>query len=122
MKKQISGALRLSALMTGLLLAWQVGAAEQPKELNLGTQSFPTFLSLSLYQIESNTRSAAVLGFVGAGGIGLIYAENMRLWNWDVVMFITLILVAVVMAMDAASAWLRRRYITGKPVPVYKAP
>ena len=36
MKKRISGALRLSALMTGLLLAWQVGAAEQPKELNLG--------------------------------------------------------------------------------------
>ena len=36
MKKHISGALRLSALMTGLLLAWQVNAAEQPKELNLG--------------------------------------------------------------------------------------
>lgn len=85
------------------------------------TQSFPTFLALSLYQIESNTRSAAVLGFVGAGGIGLIYAENMRLWNWDVVMFITLILVAIVMLMDAASAWLRRRYITGTPVPLYKA-
>lgn len=86
------------------------------------TQSFPTFLALSLYQIESNTRSAAVLGFVGAGGIGLIYAENMRLWNWDVVMFITLILVAIVMMMDAASAWLRRRYISGTPVPLYKAP
>jgi phosphonate transport system permease protein len=35
------------------------------------------------------------------------------------VMFITLILVCVVMAMDAISAWLRRRYITGKPVPLY---
>ena len=67
-------------------------------------------LALSLYQIESNTRSAAVLGFVGAGASALIYAENMRLWNWDVVMFITLLLVAVVMAMDALSAWLRRRY------------
>ncbi len=84
------------------------------------TQSFPTFLALSLYQIESNTRSAAVLGFVGAGGIGLIYAENMRLWNWDVVMFITVILVAIVMVMDSASAWLRRRYITGKAVPLFK--
>jgi len=84
------------------------------------TQSFPTFLALSLYQIESNTRSAAVLGFVGAGGIGLIYAENMRLWNWDVVMFITVILVMVVMLMDSASAWLRRRYITGKTVPLFK--
>ncbi len=60
-----------------------------------------------------------MLGFVGAGGIGLIYAENMRLWNWDVVMFITLITVAVVMLMDTASARLRRRYITGKPVPLF---
>jgi phosphonate transport system permease protein len=75
---------------------------------------------LSLYQLESNTRSAAVLGFVGAGGIGLIYAENMRLWNWDVVMFITLLLVAVVMTMDALSSWLRRRYITGATVPLFK--
>lgn len=93
----------------------------QKHRFGIFTQSFPTFLALSLYQIESNTRSAAVLGFVGAGGIGLIYAENMRLWNWDVVMFITLILVAVVMMMDALSAWLRRRYIQGTPVPLYNA-
>lgn len=98
-----------------------VGASGlQKHRFSTFTQSFPTFLALSLYQIESNTRSAAVLGFVGAGGIGLIYAENMRLWNWDVVMFITLILVAVVMLMDAASAWLRRRYITGKAVALFK--
>ncbi|MFS2225017.1 phosphonate ABC transporter, permease protein PhnE [Pantoea sp. B65] len=84
------------------------------------TQSFPTFLALSLYQIESNTRSAAVLGFVGAGGIGLVYAENMRLWNWDVVMFITMIMVVVVMVMDTISARLRQRYITGKDVPLYQ--
>ena len=77
----------------------------QKHRFGIFTQSFPTFLALSLYQIESNTRSAAVLGFVGAGGIGLIYAENMRLWNWDVVMFITLLLVIVVMAMDTLSAW-----------------
>ncbi|VUT11814.1 phosphonate ABC transporter, permease protein PhnE [Klebsiella spallanzanii] len=93
----------------------------QKHRFSIFTQSFPTFLALSLYQIESNTRSAAVLGFVGAGGIGLIYAENMRLWNWDVVMFITLLLVAVVMAMDTLSAWLRRRYIGGSVVPLFRA-
>nr|WP_159466011.1 phosphonate ABC transporter, permease protein PhnE [Scandinavium goeteborgense] len=92
----------------------------QKHRFGIFTQSFPTFLALSLYQLESNTRSAAVLGFVGAGGIGLIYAENMRLWNWDVVMFITLLLVAVVMTMDALSSWLRRRYITGATVPLFK--
>ncbi|HDL8287151.1 TPA: phosphonate ABC transporter, permease protein PhnE, partial [Yersinia enterocolitica] len=84
--------------------------ALQKQRFGIFTQSFPTFLALSLYQIESNTRSAAVLGFVGAGGIGLVYAENMRLWNWDVVMFITLIMVVIVMIMDKVSATLRKKY------------
>ncbi|EOI7473847.1 phosphonate ABC transporter, permease protein PhnE, partial [Yersinia enterocolitica] len=87
--------------------------ALQKQRFGIFTQSFPTFLALSLYQIESNTRSAAVLGFVGAGGIGLVYAENMRLWNWDVVMFITLIMVVIVMIMDKVSATLRKKYIVG---------
>ncbi|HDL7992492.1 TPA: phosphonate ABC transporter, permease protein PhnE, partial [Yersinia enterocolitica] len=88
--------------------------ALQKQRFGIFTQSFPTFLALSLYQIESNTRSAAVLGFVGAGGIGLVYAENMRLWNWDVVMFITLIMVVIVMIMDKVSATLRKKYIVGE--------
>ncbi|MFC0229418.1 phosphonate ABC transporter, permease protein PhnE [Serratia aquatilis] len=92
----------------------------QKHRYGIFTQSFPTFLALSLYQIESNTRSAAVLGFVGAGGIGLVYAENMRLWNWDVVMFITLLLVVVVMLMDKVSSMLRNKYIVGEEIPLYK--
>ncbi|WP_174871993.1 phosphonate ABC transporter, permease protein PhnE [Pectobacterium polaris] len=94
--------------------------ALQKHRFGIFTQSFPIILALSLYQIESNTRSAAVLGFVGAGGIGLVYAENMRLWNWDVVMFITLILVVIVMVMDGISSWLRRRYIIGKDIPLFQ--
>lgn len=92
----------------------------QKHRFGIFTQSFPTFLALSLYQIESNTRSAAVLGFVGAGGVGLVYAENMRLWNWDVVMFITVILAAIVMIMDVISSRLRKRYISGKAVPLWQ--
>lgn len=99
-----------------------VGANSLQKyRLGVFTQSFPTFLALSLYQLESNTRSAAVLGFVGAGGVGLVYAENMRLWNWDVVMFITLCLVVVVMLIDALSSQLRKRYILGKDIPIFQA-
>lgn len=94
--------------------------ALQKQRFGIFTQSFPTFLALSLYQIESNTRSAAVLGFVGAGGIGLVYAENMRLWNWDVVMFITLIMVVIVMIMDKVSATLRKKYIVGEEVALYQ--
>lgn len=92
----------------------------QKHRFGIFTQSFPAFLALSLYQIESNTRSAAVLGFVGAGGVGLVYAENMRLWNWDVVMFITLILVVVVMIMDKVSSMLRNKYIIGEDIPLYQ--
>lgn len=92
----------------------------QTHRFGIFTQSFPTFLALSLYQIESNTRSAAVLGFVGAGGVGLVYAENMRLWNWDVVMFITMILVVIVMTMDKISSMLRAKYIVGKEIEMYK--
>ena len=75
----------------------------------LFSQSFPTFVSLTLYELESNTRSAAILGFVGAGGIGLVYAENMRLWHWDVVTFITLCLMLILLAYDKFSAYLRRK-------------
>ncbi|QLK61880.1 phosphonate ABC transporter, permease protein PhnE [Enterobacteriaceae bacterium Kacie_13] len=95
-------------------------SALQTHRFGIFTQSFPTFLALSLYQIESNTRSAAVLGFVGAGGIGLVYAENMRLWNWDVVMFITLILVVIVMTMDKISAMLRAKYIHGEEIDLFE--
>ncbi|AIN19076.1 phosphonate ABC transporter, permease protein PhnE [Yersinia rochesterensis] len=94
--------------------------ALQKQRFGIFTQSFPTFLALSLYQIESNTRSAAVLGFVGAGGIGLVYAENMRLWNWDVVMFITLIMVVIVMIMDKVSSTLRKKYIIGEEILLYQ--
>jgi len=78
----------------------------------LFTQSFPTFVSLTLYELESNTRSAAILGFVGAGGIGLVYAENMRLWHWDVVTFITLCLVIILVIFDKLSQWLRDKLTT----------
>ena len=49
-----------------------------------------------------------------------MYAENMRLWNWDVVMFITLILVVVVMIMDKVSSMLRNKYIIGEDIPLYQ--
>ncbi|USD63128.1 phosphonate ABC transporter, permease protein PhnE [Vibrio sp. SCSIO 43140] len=91
----------------------------QKHRFGIFTQSFPTFLALSLYQLESNTRSAAVLGFVGAGGIGLVYAENMRLWNWDVVTFITLVLVAIIMGLDKVSSVLRQKYIVGENIALY---
>ncbi|MBL1639314.1 phosphonate ABC transporter, permease protein PhnE, partial [Klebsiella pneumoniae] len=65
-------------------------------------------------------RSAAVLGFVGAGGIWHDRASDVWGRSGDVGVCIILLLVAVVMIMDTLSAWLRRRYIGGAAVPLYQ--
>jgi phosphonate transport system permease protein len=77
-------------------------------------QVLPVMLAQALYFLESNTRSAAILGVVGAGGIGLQIAERIRVRHWDEVAFIILLLIATVAAMDALSARLRRRLIGGR--------
>ncbi len=76
-------------------------------------QVFPVLLSHVLYYLESNTRSATILGVVGAGGIGFQLAERIRLNNWDEVAFIVLMILAVVTAIDACSKAVRLRVIRG---------
>lgn len=40
-------------------------------------QIFPSYLSFSLYSFEINIRFAAILGYVGAGGIGILFDNRM---------------------------------------------
>ncbi len=77
-------------------------------------QVLPVMLAQALYMFESNTRSAAILGVVGAGGIGLQIAERIRVRHWDEVAFIIIAMVLVVSAIDFLSARLRRRLIGGR--------
>ncbi|RYI99419.1 MAG: phosphonate ABC transporter, permease protein PhnE [Acetobacteraceae bacterium] len=74
-------------------------------------QVLPVMLAQALYFFESNTRSAAILGVVGAGGIGLQISERIRVRHWDEVAFIILLMVATVAAIDFLSARLRQRLI-----------
>jgi phosphonate transport system permease protein len=76
-------------------------------------QVLPVMLAQALYFFESNTRSAAILGVVGAGGIGLQIAERIRVRHWDEVAFIILLMVVTVAAIDWLSGRLRRRLIGG---------
>lgn len=79
-------------------------------------QIMPLLVSQTLYYLESNTRSATVIGALGAGGIGLLLVETMRTArDWENTLYIIVLTVAVVMLMDTASGWLRRRLI-GAPV------
>ena len=69
-----------------------------------------------LYYFESNTRSATIIGIVGAGGIGLHLAEQIRVLEWDVVAFLVLMILVAVAAIDWVSSRLRFAIIGRAPV------
>ncbi|EFO29459.1 phosphonate ABC transporter, permease protein [Roseibium sp. TrichSKD4] len=78
-------------------------------------QILPVFVSQVLYYLESNTRSATVIGALGAGGIGLMLVETMKTSrDWENTSYIIILTIVVVIAMDQASGWLRRKLIQGK--------
>jgi len=74
-------------------------------------QVLPVMMSHVLYFFESNTRSASILGVVGAGGIGLALSDRLRINNFDEAAFIILMILATVAVIDTASAAIRRRLI-----------
>jgi phosphonate transport system permease protein len=70
-------------------------------------QVLPVMASQVLYFFESNTRSATIIGIVGAGGIGLHLSEQIRLLEWQQVSFLVLLILLAVMAIDWISTRLR---------------
>ncbi len=87
------------------------GRRSQIVRYALWPQVFPVLLSQTLYFFESNTRSATILGIVGAGGIGLQLSDRIRVNNWDEAAFIILMILVTVSLIDLASHALRRRLI-----------
>ncbi|MFO1236582.1 MAG: phosphonate ABC transporter, permease protein PhnE [Alphaproteobacteria bacterium] len=70
-------------------------------------QVLPVQISQALYFFESNVRSAAVLGIVGAGGIGYYLSDLSRNNHWDMVSFILIVFLVLVAVIDAVSKRLR---------------
>jgi phosphonate transport system permease protein len=68
---------------------------------------FPVLASQVLYFFESNTRSATIIGIVGAGGIGLHLAEAIRTLELQQASFIILLILVAVAAIDIVSNQLR---------------
>lgn len=78
-------------------------------------QVLPVFASQALYFWESNTRSATIIGAVGAGGIGLKLWEAMRTnSDWENVAYMVLLILVVVFIFDGLSNRLRSR-LMGRP-------
>lgn len=77
-------------------------------------QITPILLSQILYYLESNTRSATVIGAITGGGIGLLLTQAIITQkDWEEVSYYIVLIILMVMFMDWVSGVLRRRLITG---------
>ena len=70
-------------------------------------QVLPVIASQVLYYFESNTRSATIIGIVGAGGIGLHLSEQIRTLEWQQVSFLVMMILITVAVIDLVSSRLR---------------
>lgn len=68
----------------------------------------PAILSFALYRFEISIRTSAVLGIVGAGGIGSMLANYTNYREWSVVGMLLIVMVGITMIIDAISGRLRR--------------
>ncbi|WP_207382619.1 phosphonate ABC transporter, permease protein PhnE [Tritonibacter multivorans] len=77
-------------------------------------QITPVLLSQVLYFLESNTRSATIIGAITGGGIGLLLTQAIITQkDWEEVSYYIVLIILMVMFMDWFSGWLRKRLIQG---------
>ena len=74
-------------------------------------QVLPLWISYTLYRFESNVRSATVVGLVGAGGIGQVFFEAFRGFDYHATSAILIIIIATVSLLDIASQRLRKLFL-----------
>jgi len=78
-------------------------------------QVVPVLLSQVLYFLESNTRSATIIGAITGGGIGLLLTQAIITQkDWEEVTYYIILIIIMVMLMDWFSGWLRGRLIGRK--------
>jgi phosphonate transport system permease protein len=78
-------------------------------------QIMPILLAQVLYYLESNTRSATVIGAIVGGGIGLLLTQAIQTQkDWEEVAYYIVLIILMVMMMDSLSGWLRRKLIKGE--------
>lgn len=66
-------------------------------------------IGLTIYQLDSNLRASAVVGIVGAGGIGATLANAFGRYDYDFALAITMVIVGVILISEAVSGAIRKR-------------
>ena len=80
----------------------------QTIRFGLFPQSIPQVVGFTVYRFEMNFRDAAVLGLVGAGGIGYYIQLYVRGFQYEKVAVLLLVIIAVVTLLDQLSFWVRK--------------
>ncbi|MDG1456466.1 MAG: phosphonate ABC transporter, permease protein PhnE [Pseudoprimorskyibacter sp.] len=91
--------------------------AKQLQQYRFGVipQVVPVLLAQILYFLESNTRSATIIGAITGGGIGLMLTQAIQTQkDWEEVAHYIVLIIAMVMFMDWFSGWLRGKLIECK--------
>ncbi|GAB3557189.1 phosphonate ABC transporter, permease protein PhnE [Spelaeicoccus albus] len=76
-------------------------------------QAQPEVFAFWLYRFEINVRASAILGLIGAGGIGKMLTDNVQYRIWDGVGMLLIVVIVVTMAIDQLSGMVRHRIIDG---------
>lgn len=69
----------------------------------------PAFVGIATYRWDINVRAATILGFVGAGGIGVELTTRIDTYDWRGVLTILLAILAVVIVSEVLSAYFRKK-------------
>lgn len=85
------------------------GTQSQINAVTAIPQTLPVYVSQLIYALELNVRISAILGLVGAGGIGLVIDEVRGYYRYDALAAIILELLVVVIALEMVSVHLRKR-------------
>jgi phosphonate transport system permease protein len=75
----------------------------------LWPQAKPLIWSYSLFMFEYNIRNASIIGFVGAGGIGVLLHSYSEFGDWDKFCTVLLLLLIPVTILDLIGNWARKR-------------
>lgn len=76
-------------------------------------EATPSVLSFWLYRFEINVRASAILGLIGAGGIGKMLQDNVQFRNWDAVGMLLIVVIVITIAIDQLSGAVRKRIVNG---------
>jgi phosphonate transport system permease protein len=76
-------------------------------------QVLPELIGFWLYRFEINIRASAVLGVVGAGGIGALLQQTITFGRWDKAATAILVVIVATIIVDTISGGIRRRIIEG---------